>query len=112
MSRYLLLKGLDIGHVYISVKDSKEGLEVVSPGRPRQDLLEGEKGGTLGKKHREGGAGGIEHGILAMIAGLPSIRKSTEGPNNLVDKDLGLAGSAIGRGVRNPKDVHAPRMPD
>ena len=90
----------------------EEGLNVVPTGRPRQILLEGQKGGTLGEEDREGRTGGIEQGILAIVAGLPAVRKSPEGRCNLGDKALGLAGNGIRIGVRNSEGLHAQRMPE
>ncbi len=76
----------------------EEGLNVVPTGRPRQILLEGQKGGTLGEEDREGRTGGIEQGILAIVAGLPAVRKSQEGRCNLGDKPWALRGMAFGLG--------------
>ena len=90
----------------------EEGLDVIPANSPRQSPLEGQKRWGLGEEDGKGRAGGVEEGVLRMVPGLASIRKSSESGGNPVDKALGLAGRDVRSGVRNPKDFHAPRMPE
>ncbi len=66
----------------------------------------------MGEEHREGGAGGVVHAELPVVPGLPGVCKLPESIGNPVDKTLGPAGNGIQSGVRTPKGLHAPRMPE
>lgn len=90
----------------------EEGLDVIPANSPRQRPLEGQKRRGWGEEDRERRAGGIKEGVLRMVPGLASIRKSSKSAENPVDKTLSLAGRNVRSGVWNPKDFHAPRMPE
>ena len=100
---------LDVGR---NMMHAEEGLDIVPANSLRQIPLEGQKRRRLGEEDGKGRAGGVEEGVLRIVPGLASIRKVSERGGNSVDKTLSLAGRDVRSGVGNPKDFHAPRMPE